>query len=274
MSSPEPGDGFEPRVISSPPIPSVPSENLPGLDARLASAQSSNLDTTIQPASGTGDSSDHTGEGRGLPSSVPQQHPQQQQQRQPLQPQPGRSTSPAASIRGSDDGWPDEPASGATRRSHGFPSSATHEAGALYTPAFRAAVGRGVSFVFSLAVDELVAHVHRQRPALTSDLSAASVLVALSMDADVALSLMCEWESEAELAACISRADGRDDGTFLRHALARHAARQPPPAIPSGCTTQPSHGDSEGAGPSSTTPRPAAETPFHAAMRYAAKLCD
>ena len=110
MSSSEPGDGLQPRVISSPPIPSVPSEKPTGLDARLASAQSSNLDTTIQPASGTGDSSDHTGEGRGLPSSVPQQHPQQQQQQQPLQPQPGRSTSPAASIRGSDDGWPSTPA--------------------------------------------------------------------------------------------------------------------------------------------------------------------
>ena len=267
MSSSEPGDGLQPRVISSPPIPSVPSEKPTGLDARLASAQSSNLDSTIQPASGTGGALDHTGEGRGLPSSVPQQHPQQQQQQQPLQPQPGRSTSPAASIRDSDDGWPDEPASGATRRSHGFPSSATHEAGALYTPAFRAAVGRGVSFVFSLAVEELVADVHRNRLSLLSDRSAASVLVALSMDADVALSLMCEWESEAELTACISRADGRDDGTFLRHALARHAARQPPPAIPSGCTTQPSHEASEGAAPASAMPRPDAETPESLAVR-------
>ena len=58
MSSPEPGDGFEPRVISSPPIPAVPSENSTGLDARLASAQSSILNSTIQPASGTGDLSE------------------------------------------------------------------------------------------------------------------------------------------------------------------------------------------------------------------------
>ena len=56
-----------------------------------------------------------------------------------------------------------------------------------YTAAFRTALGRGVSFIFSLAVDELVAHVHRRRLALTSDRSAASVLVALSCDADVAL---------------------------------------------------------------------------------------
>ena len=110
-------------------------------------------------------------------------------------------------------------------------------------------MGRAVSSANSLAVDELVALVQQRRLALISDHHAASVLLCLGCDADVALSVMSEWVTEAELISFISTADSRDDDAFLGHALARHAAQQPPPSTLSGRATKPSHGSSEGAAP-------------------------